>query len=129
MTRAAPELGLHRAVADLLRLFARSTVIWWHTPNGNVGPRRGLLLKRMGVRAGVADFTIITPARGGNSCVYFVELKADKGRVSEAQSQFAQLAESANCTYWVIRDLDHAAELFEATDIITHNPFVSKVAA
>lgn len=111
--REVRELRLHLAVADLLRDHAEKGVVWWHTANGNVGPKYGAKLKRLGVRAGVPDFTLIVP-EGNDHYVAFIELKSDKGRLSEPQKQFRDAVVEMNCTYRTIHDLDEAVQFLTA---------------
>lgn len=79
------ELGLHLSIVDALRRLARPDVVWWHCPNGEARTKRvAAKLKKMGVRAGVADLQVSLPdGRFG-----FMEIKADNGRVSHEQRDF-----------------------------------------
>ena len=63
---AAPrpkEIGLHMAVADLLRRFARSDWRWAHYPAGEHRDiRTAAKLKAMGVQRGWPDFILLDPS-------------------------------------------------------------------
>lgn len=84
-----PEQALQIAVADALRLVVPSHVIWTAFPAGGGGAVRGGILRAMGLRAGVFDLMFITRMVGdGPLKVLFIELKAPKGRMSEAQMNF-----------------------------------------
>src|SRR4051812_30757543 len=63
------EAALHRAVVEYLTI-ARPRCLWWHTAQRALDPIAGARLKRLGVVAGVPDFTL---AWGGGSG--FIELK------------------------------------------------------
>lgn len=78
------------------------SLIWWHTPNGGArSPREGARFRRMGVRAGVPDLVII----GREGRAIFVELKTDKGRLSDAQGDFLGAAREAGCLCFLARSL------------------------
>jgi len=83
--RLRAEDSLHIAVADYLRL-ALLPSVWWTTIDLSYhGPIRGARLKRMGVRAGLPDVWLLYAA-----VLYLIELKAAKGRESDAQRLCAQ---------------------------------------
>lgn len=79
-----PEQELQRACIKWLRL-QYPDLLAFHTPNGrNAGsPRMGKLWKDMGVVAGVPDILIVR--RNSYWVGMAVELKSDKGRISESQ--------------------------------------------
>ena len=63
-----------------------------------------MVLKREGVRRGVADLMII-----GKSKIYFVEIKTQKGKQSEYQKIFEEIThKSSACEYMLWRSLDDA---------------------
>jgi hypothetical protein len=78
-----PEEQLHRACADLLRLYeARGLLAFCHVPNGfGRTPAEAGIAKALGQRAGVPDLLVWLP--GGRS--FGVELKAGKRLLSPAQ--------------------------------------------
>ena len=59
----------------------------WHTANERkTSPQAGRLLKRMGVKAGIADIFIAIP-----NPIYhglFIEMKVNNGKLSKEQRQF-----------------------------------------
>lgn len=112
--KATPELDLHLAVAETLRWFALPGVVFFHVPNGGrMTAQRGARLKRMGVKAGVADFIILLPE--GRWRVLFLELKAPKGRLSEAQKAFSETVTHIDiCAYSVANSLDQATATLRA---------------
>jgi hypothetical protein len=110
------ETQLQAAVIEHVKLRARKGVLWFHVPNGEHRTKAtGAKLKRMGVRAGVADLVFILPPNG-EAC--FLELKADGGRPSDSQLQFATDCESAGAAYAIAWDLEHALTMLEAWRVI-----------
>jgi VRR-NUC domain len=89
MSRQYPEDDLQRAVVDTLRLSPGLTV--FAIPNGGKrNPREAARMKGMGVMPGVADLFIMWDRSYPRPGILFVELKAPRGRVSEAQAAFAK---------------------------------------
>ncbi len=80
------EKDLHKNLVKLLRLYQNShDFLFFHIKN-DVGARRGNFfydLKPMGVLPGVADFCIIK-----KDGIYFLEIKTEKGKLSENQQRF-----------------------------------------
>jgi hypothetical protein len=83
MAMNRPEEQLHRACADLLRLYeARGLLAFCHVPNGfGRTPAEAGIAKALGQRAGVPDLLVWLP--GGRS--FGLELKAGKRPLSPAQ--------------------------------------------
>ena len=91
---------LQIAVADYLRRVLPKHIPFSHFPAGELRtPRVGAKLKRFGLAKGWPDFIILT------NPVIFIELKSDKGRMSQSQKDFAVLAQEAGHRYFVARDL------------------------
>lgn len=66
-------------------------------------PRRGYILKRMGVKPGVADIFIDVPKPDKNYRGLWVELKASPRKPSEPQKRFlARKAVQGYCTVCVV---------------------------
>jgi hypothetical protein len=79
------EIKLHMDVAKILRDHALPEWLWWHTPNGELRDiRTASKLRQMGVRAGIADFTLVSP----HGSVRFLELKREGQKLSDAQEDF-----------------------------------------
>jgi len=101
MTPHVKEKDLHKGLVKLLRCYQNShDFLFFHIKN-DVGIRRGQFfydLKPMGVLPGVADFCIIKPKE-----VVFLEIKTQKGRLSEKQKKFledvSQLGHQAYVAY------------------------------
>ena len=100
------ELTIH--VANALRRFAADGVIWFHVPNEGQRTRvSGHIIKRMGLKPGVADFCIIQPDEP-HPRVWFLELKTETGRQTPAQKAFQEECEAAGVEYVLARGLDEA---------------------
>lgn len=83
------EEQIHKAVIQEVRLRKKPDVVYWHTPNdarrswGNVAR-----LKAMGMVPGVPDLIFCH-----NGEISFLEIKAERGRLSDNQKEFhARLA-------------------------------------
>jgi len=99
--RRTEEDSLQKATARYLRSHFPG-VLAWHTPNGGKrSPATGAMLKAMGTMPGVPDWTFIL-ASGKAS---FIELKAEKGIVSDNQKGFKGRAVARGCPYCVVRSL------------------------
>ena len=82
-------------------------LLWYAIPNtARRSPREGARFKRMGVKAGVSDIAIVFP----NGRAAFIELKSDKGKLSQSQKDFLQLATKLNAHTAVCRSLDEVCK-------------------
>lgn len=98
------EYELHCDVAKFLRVSMPSSVPYWHThQSGHLSKTERGKAWRMGRRAGIPDWTFLLPpmARGA-----FIELKTDKGRLSDHQLAFEQWARGSGALYAVCRSID-----------------------
>lgn len=96
-----PEQALQRGVAELLSV-ALGGVAWFSAfPAGGGGLMRGKILKGMGLKPGVPDVLILDAGRA-----YWLELKAPKGTVTQAQKHCHAALGRAGCQVAVIRSLD-----------------------
>ena len=93
---APSEYQLHCAVADTIRRWIMPGCIYTHIASGE---RRDQItaarLKRMGVTPGFPDLILFGPH--GEVCA--IELKADNGRLSEAQAAVKRHLEQAGHGY------------------------------
>jgi hypothetical protein len=101
--RAQPEAQVQRAIIDRLRF---AGVLCVAVPNeGRRSAREGARLKGNGLRPGFPD--LICMQRG---LVAFLEVKAEKGRVSDAQAEFHRELERQGMSVAVVRSQDEACE-------------------
>ena len=115
------EADIQIQVADLLRLHERARgFIFFSCANEAMGAARSgagrgrmARLKRMGLRPGVADLVIVK-----DSLAYFLEMKAAKGKQSEAQVLFEDDAWRAGCPYEVAHSFDEAVKILQSWLII-----------
>ena len=115
--KTAPEIPKARAPSrDLEHKEQVAVIQWWHLahkgfglpefalfaiPNG--GHRHMLTavrLKAEGVRAGIPDLFLATPSKDGLLKGLFLEMKADKGRESEAQIEVREFLNEVG--YWSV---------------------------
>jgi hypothetical protein len=120
--RKAPvfrELGLHFAVAELLRNFCLWP-LWSHFPAGEErNPIVGAKLKQMGTARGWADFILIGP----DGRAHFLELKRPGGKLSEDQEIFQAHCLAYKIEHCVAHDIDEVlCVLGEWECLMVHRP-------
>ena len=109
-----PELQIHAAVVQHLRLRAKPDVLWLHVPNGLKRDKiAGAILKRMGTLAGAADLLLW---HDGNA--FALELKAPGGRLSEAQLAFMGRFADAGGHTCVADSIDRAIAVLESWNLL-----------
>ena len=114
MKRQRPEQQCQRAVVEHLRLRAKPGVVYFHVPNGGRrSMREAAEFKRQGVLAGVSDLILL---HDGN--FFALELKADKGRLSEAQREFLDGVNDAGGYSAYAVGVDQALKVLEAWELI-----------
>lgn len=102
MKRREPEYDLQRAVVVWLRL-QYPKVLFWHVPNANNGPVQWRKkLADLGVRPGVPDLHLLLP----DGRYAMIELKARRGKLSEAQLDFIIEADKRGVLTAICRSLD-----------------------
>ena len=101
------EYALHVSVVELLDRFALPGVLFWHCNNTVSNVRYASKLKRLGVKPGVADLTILTPSR---RMPCFIEFKAPKGRLSDEQQAFGLQVKLLGCRYEIARSIEEATD-------------------
>ena len=99
------ESELQRMCAQLLDAMG---ILWCHPPNGaylNGKGRAGRQLKLQGMKPGVPDIVIFTPAPLNNR-ISFVELKTATGRLSHSQKVWRTKIEAFAYNYALARSLN-----------------------
>jgi hypothetical protein len=88
--------------------------------------QHGRILKRMGVKKGVADFFLAVPARGYAGL--WIELKVGKGKLSTEQSEFLHRKNSMGYQAVAVWGFDAATEIIKSylTKEHTENLFNGK---
>lgn len=115
-----PEQALQQAVARFLDAALPPHVFWTAIPAGGGGRLRGAILKGMGYKAGTPDLLIVHQGRA-----FWIELKADGGRLSPAQKEVGEDLIIAGCRYAVCRSLDDVTVTLSEWNVPTR----AKVAA
>ena len=101
MTRRQDEFSLSCAVAGHLERVLPADVLWSHLPFGeNRTAITGARLKRMGTKRGWPDYLILHDGK-----TVALELKADHGRMSKEQRDFADKLTALGGDYFVCRSL------------------------
>jgi len=102
----APERSTHIAIADLLRNGCKSGWWWSHIPSGELRTEAtGALLKRMGLKPGMGDFLLVSPA----GVHHWLELKRGTDAVlSEGQLLFCAAMRSRGVPYEIARSYEAA---------------------
>jgi hypothetical protein len=119
----------HREVSFQIQLFSmlrwciRPDVLFWHVPNGGYrDDREAAKLKAMGVLPGCADLEFhwveIDALQRKCRRVLHLELKTDKGRLSDAQASFALAVKLLGDEYHVARSIDEAIAILGERGLI-----------
>lgn len=106
-----PEQALQQTVARFLSA-TFPNLLWFHVPNssGNRGAQLGAIMKSMGVKAGVPDLVLILP----NGIAGFIELKAKRGKLTEAQAAFRDRALAMGCLWSEARSVEDVQTILYA---------------
>ncbi len=102
--RNRPEQAIQQAAVNYLRVMENlGELTFFHVPNGGRRSKAEAgIFKTLGVRPGVPDLVILLP--GGRTA--FVEVKSDKGYLSQAQKAFKNQAEGFGFPYAECRAVD-----------------------
>lgn len=102
--RRRPEDDLQRACVELLTLYRNQGKLrFFAVPNGGLRSKtEASIMKGLGVMAGVPDLLIL----GKNGRVGFTELKAPKGRASDAQLDWEAWLKKHGYAHAYVRNLD-----------------------
>jgi hypothetical protein len=105
MRRAQPEAALQRTVIQHLRLRRQRRWTYWATPNAaKRSPREGRDLKAQGMVPGVGDISLLSP----DGRYFELELKTNRGQLSDAQKARAIEVEACCGTWAVAHGVDEA---------------------
>jgi len=109
-----PEQKLQKAVFEHIRVRAVPGVVAWHTPNGGWRSRtEAKILKGQGVRPGIPDICAVKDGRA-----YFLELKAEGGRLTDPQEQTLIDLRAAGAQATHAHGLDQALAVLEQWGIL-----------
>ena len=121
MTRLnRPEQQYQRAVIQHIAWRARPGVFAFHVPNGGWRSRvEGAILKAIGTVAGVPDIICIFEGR-----CYALELKAERGRVTDVQRVVHERLREAGANVAVAHGIDQALAQLERWQLLrSTSPF------
>lgn len=104
--RAHPEEDLQAAIAQYLAAVLAPPAWFTAIPAGGGGEWHGKRKKRIGYRAGTPDMMILS-----DRLAFFLEVKTDSGRLSEAQRDTVERIKAAGCPVAVVRSIDDVAAL------------------
>jgi hypothetical protein len=107
MTRATPERAIQIAIK---RRLALSGVVCHHSPNaGRRSAITGVRLKQEGMITGWPDLTLVGPDKR----IAFLEVKAEKGRTSDAQDDCIAMLRRMGHDVAVVRSQDDAVLMLQ----------------
>lgn len=112
--RHRPEDIVQKAVFQHLRVRPAAKMVAWHTPNGGLrSPVEAAIMSGMGVIAGVPDLIAIK-----DGTVFALELKADDGKLTPAQSSMLEQIKAAGGNVAVAYGIDQAIRQIEAWQLV-----------
>ena len=115
--RRNPETAIHCTVVQHLNARGMPGVMWWHTPNGGYRNKsEAMLLKAMGVKAGVPDFLLFSAGR-----LHGLEIKAQGGRASPEQLAFIAELDRAGAYTALVTGLDACLATLESWGLLKPN--------
>ena len=110
MKKSQPEYKIQCAIVQYLSILEKQGKLFFFAIPGQGGrglAKRGAMLKKMGVKAGMPDLCILYP----DSYARFIEIKSKGGKESPAQNQVFGIIEEFNFDFAVVRSLDEMVEL------------------
>jgi hypothetical protein len=109
------EAGIQRQIVDWVRAVAPNLMVV-AIPNGSQRTASGRPANAVyGMVSGAPDLMVLCPM----GRVFFMEVKAPKGRVSDAQLHFHLELEKRNHICAVVRSVDDVRQAFKTLDIAT----------
>jgi hypothetical protein len=118
--RQAPEASFQTQVGRFLDAALDGNSWWSAIPLGGGGRLRGQQLKRTGTKAGIPDILV---THGGRAV--WIELKAPRGIVSDAQLYCHAQLRRSQCPVSVCKSIDDVIAALQAAGV----PLRAKVAA
>lgn len=109
------EDAIQKAIVNWLRHVLPGHAMVLHIHNNPRSAIDGARLKQMGLVAGAPDLLIVLPHGQG----VFIEIKTEKGRVSEAQHSFSFTCQALGWPWFVARSIDDVRLGFKALGIQT----------
>lgn len=114
MRRARHEDAIQRAVFNHLRTRGAPDMVAFHVPNGGKRSKvEAAIMKGLGVTAGIPDVIIIKDRQ-----VFALELKALKGRRTDAQRDMLLALEKAGAITAIVYGLDQALHVLESWGVL-----------
>lgn len=114
MRRRSPEAQIQKAVVEHLAWRARPDVFAFHVPLGGYRkPVEAAILKSIGTVAGIPDLILLFESR-----VYALELKSEKGRLTEVQRVVHDRLRRAGALVAVAVGIDQALECLSAWGLL-----------
>lgn len=111
------EQAIQRAIFQHLKTRGAPGIFFFHCPNGGYRRRvEAAILKGVGVVRGIPDVIIVRPVIAGaflHGQTYALELKTDRGVLSDEQRDVLQLLKSAGAIVAVANGLDAAVRQLE----------------
>ena len=117
-----PEDAIQKAVIGQLKARPADGLVWFHVPQGNKlggkrtasgAPLQAIRNKDLGVRAGVSDLILLHDGKA-----FALELKAEKGHLSEAQREFIDEWNNAGGYATCAVGIDQAVKVLETWSLI-----------
>lgn len=109
--RNAEEADIQRAIVRYLRFVLPAGFIVQSTANNPRSPAAGAREKSMGALAGWPDLALYGQAEEGRPTAWFIEIKAPKGRLSDAQHAIHDQLRIAGFPVAIARSIDDARDL------------------
>jgi len=114
MKRNRPEDAIQRAVFEHIRARPALNLVAFAVPNGGARSKaEAAIMQGLGVTAGVPDIILIHDGR-----VYALELKAEKGKLTEAQTEMMWRLCNAGAKVGVTYGLDGALDFLESYGLL-----------
>lgn len=101
------ERELQKAIVHALRVALPPSWVCIHVPNGGLRTKaEASIFKGMGVQPGVPDLILFGETEGWGASTFFVEVKADAGRLTSAQVAMHERLRDLGFPVAVVRSLD-----------------------